>query len=127
MDNKLNERLDPFGFSITQFSIIMTILEQEGRTQTEIGQRVMLPGYATTRNIDRVESLGYVKKKRHQSSLRSYRIQITEAGRALAPELYRATISVNELFLSTLEDEQKTELLNILSVAANKPGLYSQD
>lgn len=55
MDNKMKEELAPFGLSLNQFAIIMTILEQEGLTQAEIGQRVMQPSYATTRNIDKLD------------------------------------------------------------------------
>ncbi len=127
MDNQMNEKLEPLGLSLSQFAIIMTLLEQEGLTQVEIGQRVKLPGYATTRNIDKLEFLGYVKRQKHESSRRSYRILLTEAGRALAPDLYRATKSLNERFLSPLEEEQKTELLRILTVVASKLGLHTQD
>jgi|GEM_PF-883336 len=124
MDNKMKEGLAPFGLSLNQFAIIMTILEQEGLTQAEIGQRVMQPSYATTRNIDKLESLGYVKRQRHEGCRRSYHILLTEAGKALAPDLYRATESVNELFLSSLEEEQQRELLSILAEASSKLGLY---
>jgi DNA-binding MarR family transcriptional regulator len=124
IDNQLNEELAPFGLSLNQFAIIMTILEQEGLTQSEIGQKVMQPSYAITRNIDNLESLGYVKRKRHEGCRRSYHILLTEAGRALAPDLYRATKSVNELFLSSLEEEQQRELLKTLAEATSKLGLY---
>lgn len=124
MDNQMNKRLGTMGLSLSQFAIIMTLLEQQGLTQVEIGQRVMLPGYATTRNIDKLESLGYVKRRRHETSRRSYRIQLTEAGRALAPDLYRATKSVNERFLSTLKEDDRTELLRILTVVASKLGVH---
>ncbi|MBW2634386.1 MAG: MarR family transcriptional regulator, partial [Deltaproteobacteria bacterium] len=104
MDKKMRETLEPLGLSLSQFTIIMILLEKDGLTQVDIGQEVMLPAYATTRNIDRLESLGYVKRKRHESSRRSYRILLTDEGRDLAPALYRATKSVNELFLSPLEE-----------------------
>jgi DNA-binding MarR family transcriptional regulator len=113
MDNQMNERLKPLGLSLKQFGIIMTLLEQEGLTQVEIGQRVMLPGYTTTRNLDKLESLGYVKRKSHETSRRSHRIWLTDAGRALAPDLYEASKSVNERFLSPLEAEQKAEFIKM--------------
>jgi DNA-binding MarR family transcriptional regulator len=80
MDNKMNEELAPLGLSLNQFAIIMTILEQEGLTQSEIGQRVMQPSYATTRNIDKLESLGYVKRQRHEGCRRSYHIRNRSPG-----------------------------------------------
>jgi DNA-binding MarR family transcriptional regulator len=120
MDNKMNERLEPLGLSLTQFAVIMILLEKDSLTQVDIGQKAMLPGYAITRNIDKLESLGYVKRKRHESSRRSYRILLTDAGRDLAPALYRATESVNELFLSPLKEDQKTEFNRTLSMLSSK-------
>jgi DNA-binding MarR family transcriptional regulator len=116
MDNKMNERLEPLGLSLPQFAIIMILLEKNSLTQADIGKKAMLPGYAISRNIDKLESLGYVKRKRHESSRRSYRILLTDAGRDLAPALYRATESVNEVFLSPLKEDQKTEFNRTLSI-----------
>ena len=118
MDKKMHERLVPLGLSLNQFTIIMTLLEKDGLTQVDIGQQTMLPAYATTRNIDKLESLGYVKRKRHESSRRSYRIVLTEEGRDLAPALYEASESVNDLVLFPLEESQKAEFLIILSMLA---------
>jgi len=39
----------------------MTLLEEEWLTQVEIDMRMMLPKYAMTRRINRLESLGYVE------------------------------------------------------------------
>jgi DNA-binding MarR family transcriptional regulator len=118
MDGKMHERLEPLGLSLSQFTIIMILLEKDGLTQVDIGRKVMLPAYATTRNINKLESLGYVKRKRHESSRRSYRIVLTEAGSNLAPALYEASESVNNLFLSPVEESQKAEFLRILSMLA---------
>jgi len=120
MDRKMDERLEPLGLSLNQFAITMMLLEKDGLTQVEIGQRVMLPPYATTRNIDKLESLGYLKRKRHESSRRSYRILLTDAGRDLAPALYQTTESVNELFLSPLREKQRAEFYKTLRILSSK-------
>ena len=116
MDKTMHERLEPLGLSLSHYTIIMSLFEKDGCTQAEIGKEVMLPAYAITRYIDKLESLGYVKRKRHESSRRSYRILLTDAGKDLAPALYGASESANELFLSPLEENQKAEFLKILSM-----------
>jgi DNA-binding MarR family transcriptional regulator len=127
MDKNLTEELKSLGFSLNHFAIIMTLLEQDGLTQSEIGERVLLPGYATTRNIDKLESMGYLKRKKHESSRRSFRILLTVEGRALAPNLHQATKNVNELFLSYIEKEKKDEFLNILAGVVNNLAPTSKD
>ena len=118
MDIKMHERLKSLDLSISQFAIILILHEKNGLTQVEIGHEAMLPAYHTSRNIDKLKSLGYVKRKRHESSRRSYRILLTEAGRDLAPGLYEASDSINNLLLSPLEESQKTEFLRTLSMLA---------
>ena len=118
MEKIMHDGLEPLGLSLNQYTIIMSLLEKDGCTQAEIGKKVMLPAYAITRYIDNLESLGYVKRKRHESSRRSYRISLTKAGRDLAPALYETSESANELFLSPLEENQKVEFLKILSMLA---------
>jgi len=45
----------------------------------------------------------------------------------LAPDLFRVTQNVNESFISTLEEGQKTELLKILKTLSRKLDLHTQD
>ena len=42
MDERLNENLKPLGLTLSQFAIIMVLLEEDGLTQVEIGRRVLL-------------------------------------------------------------------------------------
>lgn len=125
MDKKMQERLVPLGLSLNQFTIIITLLEKDGLTQVDIGHKTMLPAYATTRNIDKLESLGYVQRKRHESSRRSYRILLTDSGKNLAPALFQTTKSVNDLFLSHLNENQKAEFLRVLRMLATKHKLQT--
>lgn len=83
LDNQINERLKPLGLNLSQFTIIMTLLEKDGLTQVEVSRKVMLPTYATTRNIDKLESLGYVERQKHESSRRSIRVRLTEPEKGL--------------------------------------------
>lgn len=127
MDIKMNERLKSLGLSLSQFTIIMVLLQKDGLTQVEIGHEVLLPAYQTSRSIDKLKSLGYVKRKRHESSRRSYRIFLTEAGRDLAPALYEASESTSNLLLSPLKKSQKTEFLRILNLLTSHIDLQTQD
>ena len=123
MDERLNENLKPLGLTLSQFAIIMVLLEEDGLTQVEIGRRALLPGYATSRHLDKLESSGYLQRQHHETSRRSHRIVLTDSGKALAPELFRATQITNDHFMSPLREGQKSELLNILKELARKHGL----
>jgi len=61
IDREMVKQLRPHSLSINQFGIVMTLLECDGLSQSEIGKRIDMPGYATTRNIDILESGGFFK------------------------------------------------------------------
>lgn len=56
LDEKMHERLKSLDLSISQYIIIMRLLENDGLTQVEIGHEAMLPAYATSRNLDKLKS-----------------------------------------------------------------------
>ena len=127
LNEKMTERLIPLGLSLSQFAIIMILLEEEGLTQAEIGNRALMPGYATSRHLDKLESQGYLERHHHETSRRSHRIVLTEKGKSLAPDLYRVSRSMNEYFLSPLKEKQQTELLKILHTVASEHGLHNRE
>ena len=116
LDKQMDIRLAPLGLSKGQFAIIMTLLENEGVTQAEIGRKILMPGYATTRNIDKLELDKLLKRQRHKSSRRAHSIYLTEKGRALAPTLLSIVNDVNSVFLESIDDKNRKELTGILSM-----------
>ncbi len=98
----MEAKLKPLGLSKSQFAVIMTLLETDGLTQIEIGRKLTMPGSAITRNLDGLEQLRFVKRHKHETSRRSYRIYLTDEGREIAPQLYSLVEDVNKHFLSSL-------------------------
>ncbi len=120
LDDQMDIRLTPPGLSRGQFAIIMTLLENDGMIQAEIGRKILMPGYAITRNIDKLELNGLVKRQRHKSSRRAHSICLTKAGRELAPALFSIVKDVNRAFLESIDDKDKKELNEILSKLHDK-------
>lgn len=84
--------------NLGKFAILMTLLEGDGITQAEIGKRLSMPGYATTRNIDVLDKNGLLERHKNETSRRSFCIRLTSKGEALGPELFSMVKSVNKLF-----------------------------
>lgn len=115
LDNQIDMHLKPLGLTKAQFAIIMTLLENDGVTQAEIGRKILMPGYATTRNIDKLESTELLKRQNHKLSRRAHSIFLTEKGKKLAPTLFSIVENVNTLFLKPIDDKDKQKLNEILS------------
>lgn len=113
IDAQLSAGLEPITMSKGQFAIIMVLLEEDGLTQVEIGRRISMPGYATSRNIDDLEKRNFVKRVPHESSRRSHRIHITPQGKELAPCLFELVGNIGEQ-LHEVFDKNEVKTLNLL-------------
>ncbi len=114
LDAEMSTELKRLDLVVGQFAVLMTLLEKEGLTQTEIGQKILMPGYATTRNIDALEEKQFVERRKDERSRRSYRIYLTKRGHAVGPELFETVRRVNERLLSTLQATEKKQFSAIL-------------
>ncbi|MEW8459831.1 MAG: MarR family winged helix-turn-helix transcriptional regulator, partial [Candidatus Thiodiazotropha endolucinida] len=87
----------------------------EGLTQSEIGKKITMPGYATTRTIDALEEKRFVERRKDDRSRRSHRIYLTEQSRRIVPQLFTIIGKVNEHLLSTLSPKEQKDLVKILT------------
>ncbi|MEA1890552.1 MAG: MarR family transcriptional regulator [Pseudomonadota bacterium] len=115
LDEKMNKEMKRLDLNIAQFAVLMSLSETEGLTQVEIGKKINMPGYATTRTIDALEKVQFVERKKDDRSRRSYRIYLTEQGRKIVPQLFVVVKKVNTQLLSTLTLTEKKQLNKILN------------
>ena len=114
VDDIMKKQLEPLGLTQLQFAIMMTLFEQDGVSQATIGKQIIMPGYAMTRNLDALAQLGFVERRPDENSRRSFRIVLTEDGRALAPKLFSIVARVNGDFLSELQEDEVSQLKVLL-------------
>lgn len=114
LDAQMSNELKRLDLNLSQFAVLMTLLEAEGLTQTEIGRKIAMPGYSTTRTLDALEEKQYVERCTDERSRRSHRIYLTEQGRGFAPELFGIVRNVNEQLLSVLSTAESRQLATLL-------------
>ena len=116
-DRAMTERLSPLGLSLSQFAVLMMVLEKGGQTQTQIGQNFGMPAYAISRALDHLETTGLLERRAHPTSRRTYTIHGTAKGQALLPQLFAIIQATNAELTAPLEDTEKAQLAGLLSVA----------
>ncbi|MCP5093858.1 MAG: MarR family transcriptional regulator [Gammaproteobacteria bacterium] len=125
LDAEMNKELKRLDLNLRQFAVLMTLSETEGLTQAEIGKKINVPGYATTRTLDALEDKRLVERHKDERSRRNYRIFLTDQGRAVVPELFAIVKKVNQgllSVLSTTERKQTADILEKLMQARFGPG-----
>jgi len=113
-EETLAQHLGDMALSIEQFAVLMTVLEEPGLTQAQIGNRFAMPAYTISRSLDYLERAGFVERKPHPSSRRAFQIVPTNAGKELAPALFQAVAESNTHLARSLNQTERTTLNTLL-------------
>ncbi len=107
-------KLKPINLVLNEFIILMTLMEHEGLTQSQIGAQVSLPAYSTSRAIDALVEKGMVERRNDVRSRRSYQIHLTQSGWKIGPQIFAIVNEVNRQLLTKLSKDEKLFLTAIL-------------
>ncbi|RWX55041.1 MarR family winged helix-turn-helix transcriptional regulator [Photobacterium chitinilyticum] len=109
-DNELKKH----GLSIALWPTLMCLWEEEGITQRDIALKSKVESSTTTRTLDKLVKLELVERHEDPNSRRSFRIYLTDKGRALKEVLLPIPIAVNEAVLSSLDEDEQKMLIKLL-------------
>lgn len=75
--------LDKLGLTYTQYLAMVVLWERDDQTVGELGDRLFLESNTLTPLLKRLESLGFVERRRDPQDERQVRIHVTKAGHKL--------------------------------------------
>lgn len=114
LKNELDAGLKEHGLSIALWPTLMCLWEEEGVTQREIAIKSKVESSTTTRTIDKLVKLNLVERQDDPNSRRSFRIYLTDEGRALKDKLIHLPTQINEAALSSLNSEEQDQMISLL-------------
>ena len=114
MAAQLDSELKRYDLKISYWPTLFLLWEQEGLSQTELAQACMTEHYTTTRILDKLEILGLIERRTDPDSRRTFRIHLTEKGRALEKPLTDLARRVNDHYLSRLPKEKQDAFIGMM-------------
>ena len=75
--------LDKLGLTYTQYIALVALSEEDGQTVGALGEKLFLESNTLTPILKKLESMGYVGRRRDPADERQVRIGLTPAGRGL--------------------------------------------
>lgn len=78
--------LEPLGLTYPQYLVLSALAAQDGQSVGEIGVQLRLESNTLTPLLKRMESQGWVLRKRAEDDERQVRIRLTDQGRSLAEQ-----------------------------------------
>ncbi len=106
--------LKQHGLTVALWPTMMCLWEEEGVTQRDIAEKSKVENSTTTRTLDKLEKLGLVERQADPNSRRSFRIYLTDEGRALRETLLPIPVKVNKEALSSLALNEQKEMIRLL-------------
>ena len=102
------------------FAILMSLYDQEGRSQDSLAQSRGFDKTMIAKSILRLEKEGIVYRKIDQEDKRIKRLYLTEKGRKLRPEMERIGFELNVLLLKSFDsDELSSAIESVRKIALN--------
>lgn len=76
----INRELKEYGFNSSEYIYLLNLYEEDGISQEKLSSKVIINKAATARAIDKLERLGYVRRKKDERDKRANKIYISERG-----------------------------------------------
>jgi len=84
--------LDALGITYTQWIIIVALWEENNQTVGSLGEKLFLESNTLTPILKKLESLGYLERRRDPSDERQVIVSLTQAGQALREKGFQPTL-----------------------------------
>ena len=114
MDNLMKQRLSEIDIDVKIFANLRMLSDKDGINQRELGRLLEFPEYHTSRNVDALVKAGFAERRPDPNSRRSVLIFLTSKGREKAKQLPKIIASVNSEFLTTLDLQEKQQIIKLL-------------
>jgi len=112
-----------------QFTVLRTLLENEGITQRELTQLISSDPNTVASLLERMQSAGLIERKTHEKDRRANRLKLQPAGKKKYIEARAIALELQKQVLSVLPEAKREEFLHHLTLvadacrdAANLPG-----
>ena len=112
--NRLQARLHELGMHIGQEIVIMTLVNEDGQTQSQLAETLRVEPPTVTKMIGRMERNGWVERRPDSEDGRITRVYVTERARSLSREIERVWAELESEMLVGVSDIEQALLRRVL-------------
>ena len=113
-------RLEELGISTGQYMYLVSLCENEGISQEQLGEIVGINKSTTAKVIGQLEAQGHVRREQDLEDKRGYKLYPTQKAKDVYPLVIKILDQWNEYLADGLTKEEQSTLFALLSrVEAN--------
>lgn len=98
-------KLQPYGITPVQFSVLRLLWSTDGQLGSELGERLQLDSATMTGILDRMEQNGFVERRSDPHDRRNKFILLTEKGREMEIPLSQKMDEWNKVVMADFNDD----------------------
>ena len=102
-----------------QFTVLRTLLENEGITQRELTQLISSDPNTVASLLERMQSAALIERKTHEKDRRANRLKLQPAGKKKYIEAREIALELQKQVLSVLPEAKREEFLHDLTLVAD--------
>ncbi|MEO9328115.1 MarR family winged helix-turn-helix transcriptional regulator [Gordonia aurantiaca] len=113
--SRLEHDLAPLGITRTEFDVLGALARSDIPLRaSEVTSVTGISGASTTKNVERLVSMGLVERRRLERDGRVVLLSLTEKGRTLVDEQFPRRIAAERQMLDGLDDDEIATLTDLL-------------
>ena len=112
--NLLERAMDDLGLHGGQVFVLFALWEQDGLRQIDLAEALNLAAPTVNKTLTGMVESGLVTRARYEEDVRSTRIFLTDAGRAVRPEVERKWLEIEDHISSDLTETERLILPQLL-------------
>ncbi len=121
----MSRELKAYGFGWGDYDFLMILYyRKEGVSQEDLAKSLTVSKTTSMRAIKKLESEGYVFRKRDENDRRAYKIYLTEKGKAIQETIWQKLADWDEMIFSDFSTEDRKSLQLLLNKACGP--IYSE-
>ena len=99
---------------MAQWNVLVTVYHGQATTTAEVARYIAIDPGAVSRLVDRLAAKGLMTRSADPSSRRRLQLGLTEAGRALVPDLIRIADENDDAYFGVLSPAERAGLIRLL-------------
>ncbi|MBN1540097.1 MAG: MarR family transcriptional regulator [Candidatus Thermoplasmatota archaeon] len=111
----MSDKLESYGIGGPTYGFLFYLYSQDGLTESEITDHMLVDKATTTRAISKLETLGYVKREQSTEDRRAFKVFLTRKALDLKPLLARVREDWVAFVLGDFNAAEKKLFLDYLS------------
>ncbi|PTI68634.1 MarR family transcriptional regulator [Staphylococcus succinus] len=109
--------LSDFGLTYSQYLVLVSLWEQDNQTLYNIGQSLNLKSNTLTPLLKRLETAGWIERKKIESDKRQLLIKLTDKGKSQQLDIYQAISQCVSEQMNLQEYQEAKDIMDKLELS----------